>query len=210
MAIAIPMRITASLSMVFLLGATQSCPEETEAPTTFLQEAVKVHKTTQSRQRTFSAEDQAAFKQYLRVEGEGEKMTPLMTQEEIHFLRQELAKADAFLEFGMGGSTAIALTFPNIHCYKGIESSQLWIDRVSKEESIAKAIEQGIAELKYVDIGKTLVGGFKYVLAWCSMVFGLVDRLTENFRGLESGNQDNPFGVSRRQHQLRTVAQVLQ
>ena len=159
MAIVIPMRITC-LSMVFFLGATQSCPEESEAPT-LLQQSLEVHKT---KEQTLSAEDHAAFKQYLRVEPHRQRMTPLMLPEEIRFFRQELSKADAYLEYGIGGSTAVALTFPNIQCYKGIESSQEWIDKVSEEEGIAKGIEQGIAELKYVDIGKTLVGGFKHVL----------------------------------------------
>lgn len=111
-------------------------------------------------------ENQAAFKTYLRVEQghfssastadlEAERMSPLMTSEEIQFFRQELSKADAYLEFGVGGSSAVASTYPNLQCYKGIDSSKDWIEQVSKEDTIAKLFEKGIAELKYVDIGKT-------------------------------------------------------
>eukprot|EP00438_Fugacium_kawagutii_P033183 Skav219797 [mRNA] locus=scaffold147:107136:107717:- [translate_table: standard] len=78
-----------------------------------------------------------------------------MSREEIQFFRTELSKADAYLEFGVGGSTALASTFPNLKCYKGIDSSKKWIEKVSKEENIAKAIEKGVAELKHVDIGET-------------------------------------------------------
>eukprot|EP00438_Fugacium_kawagutii_P003109 Skav210391 [mRNA] locus=scaffold1526:416876:417394:+ [translate_table: standard] len=87
-------------------------------------------------------------------------MTPLMTQEEVSFFRKELSQADAYLEFGVGGSTALASTFPNLRCYKGIDSSKQWIEMVSKEETIAKAIQQGIAELKHVDIGDTQALGY--------------------------------------------------
>jgi hypothetical protein len=150
MAMVLPMQITC-LSVVFLLGATQSFPEESEA-SALLQLNTEMHLLTQeSKHQTIAAE--AAFKQ----------MRVLLRPEEIHFFRQELSKADAYLEFGVGGSTAMASTFPNLHCYKGIDSSQEWIEIVSKEETVAKAIEQGIAELKHVDIGKTLVslvGGF--------------------------------------------------
>lgn len=161
MAMVLPMQITC-LSVVFLLGATQSFPEESEA-SALLQLNTEMHEnkahlllmthllTQESKHQTIAAE--AAFKQ----------MRVLMRPEEIHFFRQELSKADAYLEFGVGGSTAMASTFPNLHCYKGIDSSQEWIEIVSKEETVAKAIEQGIAELKHVDIGKTLVslvGGF--------------------------------------------------
>lgn len=148
----LPMQITC-LSVVFLLGATQSFPEESEA-SALLQLNTEMHEnkahlllmthllTQESKHQTIAAE--AAFKQ----------MRVLMRPEEIHFFRQELSKADAYLEFGVGGSTAMASTFPNLHCYKGIDSSQEWIEIVSKEETVAKAIEQGIAELKHVDIGK--------------------------------------------------------
>eukprot|EP00438_Fugacium_kawagutii_P023158 Skav225899 [mRNA] locus=scaffold5125:36317:37066:+ [translate_table: standard] len=130
-----------------------------------LNTGVHEEKAHNNKETTESKENQAAFDTYLRVQGhfssastadlEAERMVPLMTREEIQFFRQELSKADAYLEFGVGGSSAVASTYPNLQCYKGIDSSKDWIEQVSKEDTIAKLIERGIAELKYVDIGKT-------------------------------------------------------
>ena len=169
------LRISLRLSMLFFLGVTQSVEETEGAALILLQpKGAKLHTTVTQNKETETkqhldaallavetAQNQAAFETYLRVEqghwSEAERdLSPLMTSEEIQFLRQELSKADAYLEFGVGGSSAVASTYPNLQCYKGIDSSKDWIDMVSKQDTIAKFIASiGLSELKYVDIGET-------------------------------------------------------
>jgi len=62
---------------------------------------------------------------------------PLMTQEEISFYIERPSKADAYPQFGTGGSMAFATSFSNLHCLKCIENSQEQICSVSNFEASA-------------------------------------------------------------------------
>ena len=83
-----------------------------------------------------------------------------MTKEELGLFNKTLSKADAYLEFGIGGSTVFASQFQNLHCLKGIATNENWIGGVSTETPVATALAQGRLELVFVDIGPTIGNGF--------------------------------------------------
>eukprot|EP00490_Sorites_sp_Unknown_P018484 CAMPEP_0114678696 /NCGR_PEP_ID=MMETSP0191-20121206/52073_1 /TAXON_ID=126664 /ORGANISM="Sorites sp." /LENGTH=194 /DNA_ID=CAMNT_0001953111 /DNA_START=47 /DNA_END=631 /DNA_ORIENTATION=- len=83
-----------------------------------------------------------------------------MTKEEIDFFGQCLSKADAYMEFGVGGSTPFAVKHSNLKCLKGIDSSKEWIKLVSSQPVVSKGIEEGRVELLHVDIGPTGSWGY--------------------------------------------------
>ena len=168
------------------IGAGISCPEESDVltfvqpkPVSGIHNQHKIEERADHEEQFFSLEH--LYKAYMEVEQkrfhqtsfdqipgsvslvgvtEQKIMEPAMTAEEISFFRETLSKADAYLEFGIGGSTVFASQFTNLRCLKGIESSQDWIDSVSADSNASAAFTAGRLELVFVDIGPTQAYGF--------------------------------------------------
>jgi hypothetical protein len=82
----------------------------------------------------------------------GTKMRPLMTDEEIACLRRYLASASVYLEFGAGGSTAIAAD-AGLRRVVSVEVDANWVKKCEDHPSIAREISAGRLHFKLVDIG---------------------------------------------------------
>lgn len=159
-------KATALLSVLFVLSTGSSC-EESEDSSLITPMAIMAVKEREAHRKAFTV-SQSVYQEYLNFEKsrlslgsvsmhrDPDLVTPLMEPEEIAFYSDVLSKADALLEWGVGGSTVLVTTqFPNLHCYKAIDSSEKWIQKVSAHPTVAAAISQGFVELKHVDIGPT-------------------------------------------------------
>ena len=155
------------------IGAGISCPEESDVltfvqpkPVSGIHNQHKIEERADHEEQFFSLEH--LYKAYMEVEQQRVHQTSfnqmpespkgmevMMTSEEISLFHETLSKADAYLEFGIGGSTAFAVQLTNLRCLKGIESSQDWIDRVSAEPHTAAALAEHRLDLVFVDIGPT-------------------------------------------------------
>jgi hypothetical protein len=56
----------------------------------------------------------------------------MMSAAEVEFLKAQLGKAQRVVEFGAGGSTVLAASYPNIQHVTTIESDPAWIEKVTK------------------------------------------------------------------------------
>lgn len=88
---------------------------------------------------------------------------PYMTEKEIHFLKDALKDAREYFEFGIGGSTILAATYPKLSI-SGIDSSRVWIREVKDEVR-----QRGNVKFKYVFIG--LLGAFGRPLSYRNKFF---------------------------------------
>ncbi len=80
------------------------------------------------------------------------RLVPAMSEPEIALLRRTLREGARYLEFGAGGSTAEALA-AGVTQLTSVESSSVWVERVSMHSSVAPAVAAGRARLMHVDIG---------------------------------------------------------
>lgn len=78
-------------------------------------------------------------------------LLPRMSPAEIDRLRALLGSATAYLEFGAGGSTAMAVE-AGVFC-TSVEADQSWIDKLAETPPIAEAIDNGSLRFHYADIG---------------------------------------------------------
>jgi len=160
------MNMVSMLSMclftAFWLGAGNNCAEKSEVAQgkSLLLAASAIQPKRMPREEigeSFSLDD--AYKEFVELErsrgNESTGMEPMMTKKEIQLLNETLSQADAYLEFGIGGSTTIAAKHRNLQCLKCIESSEDWIQLVSEQPSVSNAIAEGRLELVFVDIGST-------------------------------------------------------
>eukprot|EP00929_Paragymnodinium_shiwhaense_P045067 TRINITY_DN23071_c0_g1_i1.p1 TRINITY_DN23071_c0_g1~~TRINITY_DN23071_c0_g1_i1.p1 ORF type:complete len:242 (-),score=30.78 TRINITY_DN23071_c0_g1_i1:157-882(-) len=70
-------------------------------------------------------------------------MRPHMDRNERELFMEQLAKATNYLEFGGGGSTVAALSFPNIKHIHTVESAAKWINILKNRTDISKAVASG-------------------------------------------------------------------
>lgn len=158
--------LSISLFTAFWLGAGNSCAEtepEVAQGNSLLLAASTIQPKRMPREQigaSFSLDD--AYKEFVELEqsrfGRNESiegMEPMMTKKEIHLFNETLSQADAYLEFGIGGSTTFAAKHKNLRCLKCIESSEDWIQLVSEQPSVSAAMAKGRLELVFVDIGST-------------------------------------------------------
>jgi hypothetical protein len=100
-------------------------------------------------------EERAAIEQDISI-GVQERSVglPAMSPVEIAFYRELLSRCPAVVEFGMGGSTALAAqrTGGVVH---SVESNFQWADRVSLDPHVSRAIQNKRAFLHRVDVGRT-------------------------------------------------------
>jgi len=61
-----------------------------------------------------------------------------MSDNEITFLKDFFEKAKNYFEYGSGGSTYLADSFPNINTIYSIESDQAWIEKVKENLTDSK------------------------------------------------------------------------
>lgn len=82
-----------------------------------------------------------------------------MSDAEVQCLRKHLARARRYLEFGSGGSTAIASAYP-ITQVVSVETDLAWINKMSAHQGIAKRLEEGTLRFHHVDVGPTATWGW--------------------------------------------------
>lgn len=76
---------------------------------------------------------------------------PRMSQSEIALFEKHVKQAEAYFEFGSGGSTKLAAR-NNVAVY-GVESDKFWVDTLHKETG-------ELCKVEYVDIGPTKEWGY--------------------------------------------------
>jgi hypothetical protein len=82
---------------------------------------------------------------------------PHLFEGESDLLRQEMAKASSYLEFGIGGSTLLAAEV-GIRRIVSVDSDQAWVRKI--DEKIAVNRPRFDIELIHCDIGQTRDWGF--------------------------------------------------
>lgn len=78
-------------------------------------------------------------------------MMPRMSKDEIALFEKHVRQAEAYFEFGSGGSTKLAAR-NNVAVY-GVESDKFWVDTLHKETG-------ELCKVEYVDIGPTKEWGY--------------------------------------------------
>jgi len=87
-------------------------------------------------------------------------LAPWMTESELHLFRETLTKAEAYIEYGIGGSTVFAAGFENLKCMKSFESADEWIQKVSQNPVLSAALKAGRLELTHRDLGPVKMYGY--------------------------------------------------
>ena len=77
---------------------------------------------------------------------------PAMRPRELALLTSLLRQSDRVLEFGAGGSTALAIKM-GVGRVTSVESDADWIDRLNRDDALGRAVEQGRLELLHADVG---------------------------------------------------------
>ncbi len=78
-----------------------------------------------------------------------------MTPAEISCYQEQLEPCAHIVEFGIGGSTLIAVEKKNLVEIHSVESDRNWIDRLRTDDRIRSAESAGRLFLRYADIGQT-------------------------------------------------------
>jgi hypothetical protein len=80
-------------------------------------------------------------------------MKPRMTQAEIALLARELAAARNVIEYGLGGSTLMAV---NAGCRRIVsaETDRAWIDKALAQPELTQARSEGRLHIVHADIGE--------------------------------------------------------
>jgi hypothetical protein len=77
---------------------------------------------------------------------------PAMRPREIALLTSLLRQSDRMLEFGAGGSTALAVKM-GVGSVTSVESDADWIARLKLDDALGRAVEEGRLELLHADVG---------------------------------------------------------
>ena len=83
-----------------------------------------------------------------------------LNNDEIEVLKKYLNNSKYYLEFGSGGSTFLALSYPNIKRIISVESDYNWIKYLSSWKIIRNSIDGNKLSFIHIDIGKTKEWGF--------------------------------------------------
>jgi len=81
-----------------------------------------------------------------------ETLQPHMSQDEQRCYQKHLARSETVVEFGLGGSTLLALKQPNITKFVGVDSDLEWIRRLNEAPEAAAC--GGTVKFLHADIGK--------------------------------------------------------
>lgn len=77
-----------------------------------------------------------------------------MTESEEKFLRDKLSKISSYLEYGSGGSTALACGYENLECIVSVEADRdFFMESVAGEATVARAKKDGILFTYFPKIG---------------------------------------------------------
>lgn len=90
---------------------------------------------------------------------EPERLTPVMSANELALFATLLSSASSYVEFGSGGSTLLAAQTPNVRRIWSVESDASWVDKIERHPSIAEAVALKRLSLLRIDIGPTGVYG---------------------------------------------------
>lgn len=77
---------------------------------------------------------------------------PHMHSNEIVLFMEYLKKSKKYLEFGLGGSTCLAIQYSNIEKIYSVEASSLWINKIKNYKQISQSIRNERLTIDYVDI----------------------------------------------------------
>jgi hypothetical protein len=86
-------------------------------------------------------------------------LQPFMSHAERSHLISELNRCTGFIEFGMGGSTMLAVETSNIQKIVSVDSDAAWIAKLRKYEAIQQAERDGRLSLLWANIGPTAQWG---------------------------------------------------
>lgn len=86
-------------------------------------------------------------------------LKPAMTAAEIELFKQIVGGKKKLVEYGCGGSTALALELGVAEIWS-VDSSLDWLDRIQQHPATAPAVLEGKLNLLHVDIGPTGKWGF--------------------------------------------------
>lgn len=78
-----------------------------------------------------------------------------MTDSEIQAYSDLLQNASNIVEFGIGGSTLMAVEATNIQTINSVESDKAWVEKLTGHPAIAGAVKCGRLRLHQIDIGPT-------------------------------------------------------
>jgi hypothetical protein len=79
-------------------------------------------------------------------------ITPHMHSNETVLFMEYLKKSKRYLEFGLGGSTCLAIQYNNIEKIYSVEASSLWISKIENYKQISQSIRNERLTIDYVDI----------------------------------------------------------
>lgn len=89
-----------------------------------------------------------------------EDMKPLMSKDELEAFGRVLKETRNYFEYGAGGSTVFALSFPNIKLIHSSEPLAGWIGKLERRSDILSAEKAGRLKLVHMDIGKVKAWGY--------------------------------------------------
>jgi hypothetical protein len=81
------------------------------------------------------------------------EIRPHMTAEEENCYEHLLSQSKSVVEYGIGGSTLMALNQRGVTKLVSVESDPCWVADVSQVSVVSSAISRGIARIIHVDIG---------------------------------------------------------
>mmetsp|Transcript_25842 Transcript_25842/g.34927 ORF Transcript_25842/g.34927 Transcript_25842/m.34927 type:complete len:332 (-) Transcript_25842:54-1049(-) len=85
---------------------------------------------------------------------------PMMPPKDAEIFSKLLEGATSFFEFGCGGSTVHALSYPNLVRICSVESNSQWLDALRGRKDISEAIACGRLRLVHADIGPVVRTGW--------------------------------------------------
>jgi hypothetical protein len=81
------------------------------------------------------------------------EIRPHMSSAEIHCYERLLDHSEIVVEYGLGGSTLLALERPGIKKLISVDSDPRWVDKICHQPAVASAVSNGTAKILHVDIG---------------------------------------------------------
>jgi len=81
-------------------------------------------------------------------------LKPHMADDELVLFKSLLRQANHVLEYGCGGSTALAASYRDLRLF-GVESDPVWLRKVEAHPALKSASATGRVSLNYVNIGPT-------------------------------------------------------
>lgn len=86
------------------------------------------------------------------LDSNSEDLIPALEPEGLECLRDYMRGSKTFLEYGMGGSTVLAATSPEVKRIVSVDTHPVWVETVTRALSERKVLSK--ATLLYCDVGE--------------------------------------------------------